>query len=241
MWYLNEDEEQPSSDQAIEQLDSLRKEEDEELADNQFLNKEPEPKPSTITEATMDVRSEDAIRGYLSSLPPLEVNSFSNNNNGAVVDPTGRDSVGMDIDSPQLARHKSYDEGDFQFNFELEGGSERTGFTPPRSTNNDSNNNEGHASPTEAFVEFRDEYRADKFLISDFLENATVYDAMPLSGKMVVLDTNLTVKAGFQALVENGTYERKSCRLNHYTDSFWTCETNFDRHQICTSMGFRYL
>ncbi|GAM18631.1 hypothetical protein SAMD00019534_018060 [Acytostelium subglobosum LB1] len=43
-----------------------------------------------------------------------------------------------------------------------------------------------------------------KVIFSDFLKRHTCYDVIPISGKVVVLDTKLVVKSAFYALEENG-------------------------------------
>ena len=46
--------------------------------------------------------------------------------------------------------------------------------------------------------------RRDRAAFAKLLRNYICYDFMPASGKIVVLDTRLPVKAALQAMVENG-------------------------------------
>lgn len=43
-----------------------------------------------------------------------------------------------------------------------------------------------------------------RHVVSAFLQTHTCYDMMPLSGKLVVLDTGLPVKKAFSALIQHG-------------------------------------
>lgn len=202
MWYLEDEEEASGSSTVIEQLEEIRNEEDKELAGDSdtfvvptaaVVEHSEQPQPTQPTQPTAKEVSFEPMAanfGNGSSIPSLEANL-----------PKIGSTDMMDIDGPSFEDQRSHDagEGDFQFNLELDG----SGQSPlPKRRSALTQSLEAPSLPLVS-EDFRDEYRADRHLISEFLENITCYDAMPLSGKMVVLDTNLTVKAAFQALVEN--------------------------------------
>src|SRR3989338_1659424 len=57
--------------------------------------------------------------------------------------------------------------------------------------------NDGTNSPSPSLFD------TEKLIIRRFLQDTTCYDVMPQSGKIVVIDSGLTVKSALRAMAEN--------------------------------------
>lgn len=79
-------------------------------------------------------------------------------------------------------------------------------------------------------------FALSQIAIRDFLRKRTSYDVLPLSFRLIVLDTDLLIKKSLNILIQNCKPMHKLGRVSRYADKRVSSS-----HCVCPSMGLACL